>query len=247
MQLPDEVAELIWEKSNGLPEYCEQLVVYLRNHVADQASSTMPRCRLLLLLLLPGWPPVPCLAALSLCLPEWAMAKASCHGRLSLALSLSRAVGAEAATQTASELPHILPPCLPCCSDIRSLEAAVLDFIRNRVTIHSTITDCVDRLRPEEQLLLKVASVCGLTIYADLLQAAHPQHPRREAVEACLASLEAANFMRQDAQEPSTWQFCQVRRGSAGRLVVGSLVGQRNQQRVAVNPTGRAPRGKASM
>lgn len=46
-----------------------------------------------------------------------------------------------------------------------------MDAIRNTVTIHSTVTDRVDRLRPEEQLTLKVASVQGTILYADLLQA----------------------------------------------------------------------------
>jgi hypothetical protein len=32
------------------------------------------------------------------------------------------------------------------------------------------VADRVDRLRPEEQLTLKVASVLGLTIYSQLLQ-----------------------------------------------------------------------------
>eukprot|EP00887_Chlorella_sp_A99_P006306 scaffold3.g6306.t1 len=123
-EVPTEVAELVWEKSSGLPDYCEQLALYLRSHVAGQAPSAEP-------------------------------------------------------------------------SDIRALERSALEFIRNTVSLHSTIADRLDRLRPEEQLVLK---------------AAHPQQPRREAVEACLAGLEAARFMRQeDSQEASAWQFCQAR------------------------------------
>ena len=45
-----------------------------------------------------------------------------------------------------------------------------MDLIRATVGINSTITSRIDRLRPEEQLTLKVASVVGLTVYADLLQ-----------------------------------------------------------------------------
>lgn len=45
-----------------------------------------------------------------------------------------------------------------------------MDVIRNTASIHSTVTNRVDRLRPDEQLTLKVASVGGLTIYLDLLQ-----------------------------------------------------------------------------
>ena len=52
-----------------------------------------------------------------------------------------------------------------------------MDLIRATVGINSTITSRIDRLRPEEQLTLKVASVVGLTVYADLLQVG-PLRPR---------------------------------------------------------------------
>ena len=71
-------------------------------------------------------------------------------------------------------------------------------------------TDRVDRLRPEDQLTLKVASVQGLTVYRQLLQAAHPQHPSAAAVEASLCALEAASFLQQDPVDPAAWRFCQV-------------------------------------
>ena len=124
-----------------------------------------------------------------------------------------------------------------------------------------THTDRVDRLRPEEQLALKVAAVLGLTAYTELLQASsrlrvcgcawgvcvggclrlsalphtpsyppthaaspthapptprlaqatHPRSPSLPELEGALRGLEAANFMRQDGEHPSTWRFCQAR------------------------------------
>ena len=79
----------------------------------------------------------------------------------------------------------------------------------------SHTADRVDRLRPEEQLTLKAASVLGLTVYAQLLQATHPQRPPPAALEASLCALEAAAFLRQDPLEPATWRFCQVRARAA--------------------------------
>ncbi|GAB4822063.1 hypothetical protein N2152v2_009109 [Parachlorella kessleri] len=145
-----DIAQLVWEKSNGLPAFIEQLVVYLQlklNHASSVGLSG----------------------------PD--------------------------------------------------LVLQAMDLIRATVGINSTITSRIDRLRPEEQLTLKVASVVGLTVYADLLQVAHPQHPTVQQVEAQLQGLAAANFMKQDPEEPITWRFTQV----LARDVVYDLipVGQR--------------------
>lgn len=45
-------------------------------------------------------------------------------------------------------------------------QADLSAFIRNTVTIHSLITDRIDRLRPSQQLTLKVCILCltGTTI-----------------------------------------------------------------------------------
>ena len=85
-----------------------------------------------------------------------------------------------------------------------------MEFIRNTVGIHSIIQDRVDRLPPEHALTLKVASVGGLTIYVDLLQAAHPQSPTLEEVLASLDFLQSAGFVQQDAMDDNLWRFTQV-------------------------------------
>lgn len=84
-----------------------------------------------------------------------------------------------------------------------------MDFVRATVNVHSIVPAHVDRLRPDEQLTLKVASVMGTTVYADLLAAAHPQRPGVQRVEADLRALRAGGFVRRDPGE-ATWHFRDV-------------------------------------
>jgi len=70
-----------------------------------------------------------------------------------------------------------------------------MDFVRATVKIHSVVPARVDRLRPDEQLTLKVASAMGTTVYSDLLQAAHPKNPSMRRLQANLQALAAAGFL----------------------------------------------------
>jgi Adenylate and Guanylate cyclase catalytic domain len=87
-------------------------------------------------------------------------------------------------------------------SDVLSTDASMvevarvgMDFVRATVTVHSIVPARVDRLRPDEQLTLKVASVMGATVYTDLLQAAHPKNPSMRRLQANLQALAAAGFL----------------------------------------------------
>jgi hypothetical protein len=104
--------------------------------------------------------------------------------------------------------------CLPACAPRPRAPRTMLPVrfcrLRTAATPCPLPPDRVDRLRPAEQLTLKVASVLGLTVYRALLAAIHPQHPPPAALEASLRALEAAAFVRQDPADPSTWRFCQV-------------------------------------
>ncbi|EIE21630.1 hypothetical protein COCSUDRAFT_56833 [Coccomyxa subellipsoidea C-169] len=88
-------------------------------------------------------------------------------------------------------------------------QADLSAFIRNTVTIHSLITDRVDRLRPSQQLTLKVASVMGMSVSLDLLLDMYPIATSREALQRDLIDLEAARFLRA-TDVPGTWMMTQV-------------------------------------
>ncbi|KAL4458480.1 hypothetical protein ABPG75_013345 [Micractinium tetrahymenae] len=163
---PD-AAALLWERSNGLPSFLEQLVVFLQLFVHSQMQSRAAE--------------------------EGSNGSSSC------------------------ELCSCRPRRRNTVEEVQAMAQAGLEFIRSNVSINSIITDRVDRLKPDEQLTLKVASV-----YRQLLQAIHPQRPSPAALEASLCALEAASFLGRDPQEPTTWRFCQV----LARDVVYSLVPQ---------------------
>lgn len=112
-----------------------------------------------------------------------------------------------------------------------------MDFVRATVNVHSIVPARVDRLRPDEQLTLKVASVMGATVYSDLLQAAHPKNPSMRRLQANLQALAAAGFLTKqsdlfgggggrsrdpllDRTSNSTWQFTDV----LGRDIVWDMI-----------------------
>jgi hypothetical protein len=70
-----------------------------------------------------------------------------------------------------------------------------MDFVRATINVYSIVPARVDRLRPDEQLTLKVASAMGATVYTELLQASHPKNPSMRRLQANLQALAAAGFL----------------------------------------------------
>lgn len=64
-----------------------------------------------------------------------------------------------------------------------------MEFVRATVNIHAIVAARMDRLPPEEQLTVKVASIMGMVVYADLLLAIHPLSPSKARLEASLQAL----------------------------------------------------------
>ena len=81
--------------------------------------------------------------------------------------------------------------------DATAMQIAYLgmQFVRSTVNVHSIVPARVDRLRPDEQLTLKVASVMGITVYTDLLRAIHPKSPSKRRLETELRALRSAGFL----------------------------------------------------
>lgn len=75
-----------------------------------------------------------------------------------------------------------------------------MDFVRGTVSLYAIVPARVDRLRPDEQLTLKVASVMGTTVYSELLQAVHPKNPSMRRLQANLQALAAAGFLTKQSE-----------------------------------------------
>lgn len=219
-QVAPDAAALLWERSNGLPSYLEQLVVFLQLFVQSQMqsraaeeSADSSRCSM------GGW-------ARGTAAQVASLAGVCTVGKCALSLELLQPV-----------TPLMDACCVACrprrrntVEEVQAMAQAGLEFIRSNVSITSIITggladgrhptercradrpgclgtwegnhwqlaahlrvhhahalpclaseppclpflpaaDRVDRLKPDEQLTLKVASVLGLTVYRQLLQA----------------------------------------------------------------------------
>lgn len=131
-----EAAQLFWGKSNGLPSFLHQVMVYMRHRVRQ-----------------------------------------------------------------VYELGEPVP-------DAWSVVRGALTYVRSTVSIHSVVPARMDRLRPDEQLTLKVASVMGVTVDEELLRACHPKRPSARRIAADMRALRTAGFLSKDpGGAPGMWHW----------------------------------------
>jgi tetratricopeptide (TPR) repeat protein len=79
-------------------------------------------------------------------------------------------------------------------SDVRAVQQVELP-----TTLHSLILDRLDRLTPDEQLVLKAAAVVGRRFRADWVRGAHPELGTEDDVRKALAALARFDLIAQDA------------------------------------------------
>jgi tetratricopeptide (TPR) repeat protein len=71
-------------------------------------------------------------------------------------------------------------------------------------TVEGIVASRIDRLAPDEQLTVKVASVIGRRFPVDALRAVHPSSPEREKLEEWLATLEQRGLTTPDVVDGRT-------------------------------------------
>lgn len=115
-------------------------------------------------------------------------------------------------------------------------------------SVHGVVTSRVDRLRPAEQLTIKVASVIGRTFSWGVLRAIHPQAPDAQTLTSQMARLvESALVTEEHLGSEDGWAFKHVliqescyelllssRRVELHRAVAEALAG--DEQATAANP-----------
>ncbi len=90
--------------------------------------------------------------------------------------------------------------------EARIREGVDLDAVALPESIDAVITARIDRLLPDEQLTLKVASVIGRVFELKLLRAIYPT-PERTSLEAVLARLQEQELIVDDGADEGTWSF----------------------------------------
>ena len=91
-------------------------------------------------------------------------------------------------------------------------------------TIHGLLTSLIDRLTPQQQLTLKVASVLGRAFPFELLRAVHPVEADRPTLPQQLAELERLDL-------PADWPAASVLRPCC-RALAGSFAEEAVQSRL---------------
>lgn len=92
--------------------------------------------------------------------------------------------------------------------------AQLLKSLKERMKLQSSMTSVIieriDKLRPSHQLTLKVASVLGLKVDADVIAKIYPVDQRNimAAVTKDLQLLVEQKFLKQDPTTPHMYQFC---------------------------------------
>ncbi len=90
--------------------------------------------------------------------------------------------------------------------EARIREGVSLDGVALPESIDAVITARIDRLSPDEQLTLKVASVIGRVFELKLLRAVYPT-PERTDLKPVLARLQERELITDEGVEDGTWSF----------------------------------------